>query len=202
MKKKSVIREWVEAILFAVILAFTIRAFVIQAFKIPSGSMKPTLQVGDHILVNKFIYGTNIPFTNTKILPFKKPQKGDIIVFIWPVDRKKDFIKRVVGIEGDKLEIIDKKLYINGSLLDSPNAVNSDDRIFPKDIQPRDNYGPVIIPQDSLFVMGDNRDESYDSRYWGVVNLKEVKGKAFIIYWSWDKFKHSPRWKRIGDLIY
>lgn len=202
MKEKSVIREWVEAILIAVILAFTIRAFVIQAFKIPSGSMKPTLQVGDHILVNKFIYGTNIPFTHMKILPFKKPQKGDIIVFIWPVDRKKDFIKRVVGIEGDKLEIIDKKLYINGSLLDIPNAVNSDDRIFPKDIQPRDNYGPMIIPQDSLFVMGDNRDESYDSRYWGVVNLKEVKGKAFIIYWSWDKFKHSPRWKRIGDLIH
>ncbi|MDY6854888.1 MAG: signal peptidase I [Thermodesulfobacteriota bacterium] len=202
MKEKSVVREWIEAILIAVVLAFTIRAFVIQAFKIPSGSMKPTLKVGDHILVNKFIYGIAIPFTHKKILPFKKPQKGDIIVFICPVDRKKDYIKRVVGIEGDKLEIVDKKLYINGLLFDIPNAVNSDERIFPKNTQPRDNYGPMIIPEDSLFVMGDNRDESYDSRYWGLVHLKEVKGKAFIIYWSWDKFKQRPRWKRIGDFIY
>ena len=201
MKEKSVVREWVEAILIAVILAFTIRAFVIQAFKIPSGSMTPTLLVGDHILVNKFIYGTTIPFTHKKIFPFKKPQKGDIIVFICPVDRKKDYIKRVVGIEGDKLEIVDKKLFINGSLFDIPNAVNTDETIFPKNTLARDNYGPVIIPEDSLFVMGDNRDESYDSRYWGFVHLKEIKGKAFIIYWSWDKFKHRPRWTRIGDLI-
>ena len=201
MRKKSVVREWIEAIVIAVILAFIIRSFVIQAFKIPSGSMEPTLLVGDHILVNKFIYGVRIPFTNIKFLPFKKPQQGDVIVFIYPVDRKKDFIKRVIGVEGDKVEIISKKVYINGSQLDSSFAVYNDDAILPKTVQPRDNYGPVVVPKDSLFVMGDNRDHSMDSRYWGFVRLSEVKGRAFIIYWSWDRFRHTLRWKRIGNLI-
>ena len=202
MKKKSVIREWVEAIVIAVVLALIIRAFVVQAFKIPSSSMEKTLLVGDHILVNKFIYGTKIPFTSTKILSFKKPQKGDIIVFVFPEDRKKDFIKRVVGVEGDRVEIIDKKVYINGSPNYCPFAVNDDETIIPGGIQPRDNYGPVVVPRDSLFVMGDNRDHSYDSRYWGFVKLEEVKGNAFIIYWSWNGLESSLRWKRIGSLIH
>lgn len=202
MRKKSVIREWVEAIAIAIVLALIIRTFVIQAFKIPSGSMEPTLLVGDHILVNKFTYGIRIPFTNIKIFPLKKPGRGDVIVFIYPVDTKKDFIKRVVGTEGDEVEIINKKVYINGSLFDSPFAVNKDDNIIPGDVQPRDSYGPVVIPKDSLFVMGDNRDHSYDSRYWGFVKLEEIKGKAFVIYWSWDKVRHRLRWKRIGDLIH
>ncbi|MFA4910927.1 MAG: signal peptidase I [Desulfobacteria bacterium] len=201
MKKKSVIREWVEAIVIAVVLALIIRAFVVQAFKIPSGSMEKTLLVGDHILVNKFIYGTKIPFTGIKILSFKKPQRGDIIVFVFPEDRKKDFIKRVVGVEGDRVEIINKKVYINGSLFDNPFAVNDDETIIPRGIQPRDNYGPVVVPKDSLFVMGDNRDHSYDSRYWGFVKLEEVKGNAFIIYWSWNGLESNLRWKRIGSLI-
>jgi len=202
MKKKSIIREWVEAILIAVVLALVIRTFVVQAFKIPSGSMEYTLLVGDHILVSKFIYGTRIPFTDIRILSFKKPQRGEVIVFIYPVDRKKDFIKRVVGTEGDKVEIIDKKVYINDSLFDSPFSVNNDKTIIPKDIQPRDNYGPIVVPKDSLFVMGDNRDHSYDSRYWGFVKLEDVKGKAFLIYWSWDGFKRGLRWRRIGDIIH
>jgi signal peptidase I len=202
MKKKSVIREWVEAIVIAVILALIIRTFVVQAFKIPSGSMETTLLVGDHILVNKFIYGTKIPFTSTKVLTFKKPQRGNIIVFIFPEDRKKDFIKRVVGVEGDRVEIINKKVYINGSLFNNPFAMNNDEIIIPKGIQPRDNYGPVVVPKDSLFVMGDNIDHSYDSRYWGFVKLEEVKGKAFIIYWSWNGLESNPRWGRIGSLIH
>lgn len=202
MEKKSVIREWVEAIVIAVILALIIRAFVVQAFKIPSGSMETTLLVGDHILVNKFIYGIKIPFTNIKILSFKKPQRGDVIVFIYPEDRKKDFIKRVVGVEGDRVEIINKKVYINGFLFNNPFAINDEKEVIPKGIQPRDNYGPVVVPKDSLFVMGDNRDHSYDSRYWGFVKLEEVKGNAFIIYWSWNGLKNSLRWGRIGSLIH
>ncbi|MEW6615733.1 MAG: signal peptidase I [Thermodesulfobacteriota bacterium] len=202
MKQKTIIREWVEAIVIAVILALTIRTFVVQAFKIPSGSMETTLLVGDHLLVNKFIYGIKIPFTSTRILTFNKPQRGDIIVFIYPEDRKKDFIKRVVGVEGDRVEIINKKVYINGSQFNNPFAMNSDDIIISKGIQPRDNYGPVVVPRDSLFVMGDNRDHSYDSRYWGFVKLEDVKGKAFIIYWSWDRLESSLRWGRIGNLIH
>lgn len=202
MKKKSVIREWAEAIAIAVVLALIIRTFVVQAFKIPSGSMEKTLLIGDHILVNKFIYGTKIPFTDIRILPLKSPQRGDVIVFIYPVDNKKDFIKRVVGTEGDRIEIIDKKVYINGALLDSPFALNDDDVIIPRGVQPRDNYGPAVVPEGSLFVMGDNRDHSYDSRYWGFVKLEGVKGKAFMIYWSWDRIRHSLRWKRVGDLIH
>ena len=202
MKKKSTIREWIEAIVVAVLLALFIRTFVVQAFKIPSGSMKPTLLVGDHILVNKFIYGIQIPFTQIKIFPFNKPKKGDIIVFTYPVDEEKDFIKRVIGVEGNKVEIVNKKVYVDGALFDGPFAVNNDERIIPGDIQPRDNYGPVTIPKDSVFVMGDNRDHSYDSRYWGFVKLQEVKGKAFIIYWSWDRLKHRLRWRRVGDLIH
>jgi len=201
MKKKSVIREWVEAIIIAVVLALIIRTFVVQAFKIPSGSMENTLLVGDHILVNKFIYGIKVPFTGIKILPFRKPQRGDIAVFIYPVDRKKDFIKRVIGVEGDRVEIINKKVYINGSIFESPYAINNDMNIIQKGIQPRDNFGPVIVPPKSLFVMGDNRDHSYDSRYWGFINLEEVKGKAFMIYWSWNRQKHNLRWRRICNLI-
>ena len=201
MKNKSVVREWIEAIVIAIVLAFIIRSFVVQAFKIPSGSMEPTLLVGDHILVNKFIYGTKIPFTSKKILQFKRPEHGDVIVFIYPVDRKKDFIKRVIAVEGDTVEIIDKKVYINGLPSDSAHAVHNDKTILPRALQPRDNYGPVPVPKGSLFVMGDNRDHSMDSRYWGFVRLEEVKGKAFVIYWSWDKLKHTLRWTRVGDLI-
>jgi len=202
MREKSVIREWVEAIAIAVVLALVIRTFAVQAFKIPSGSMESTLLIGDHILVNKFIYGIKIPFTSIRVLPIKKPQRGEVIVFIYPVDKKKDFIKRVVGIEGDTVEIQDKKVFINGSPAESPFAVNTDNDIMPGDVQPRDNYGPVVVPEDSLFVMGDNRDHSYDSRYWGFVNLEKIKGKAFMIYWSWNKLNHTLRWRRIGDLIH
>lgn len=201
MKNKSVLREWAEAIAVAIVLALIIRTFVVQAFKIPSGSMKPTLLVGDHILVNKFIYGIKIPFTNIKVFPFTSPKKSDVVVFTYPVDKEKDFIKRVIGVEGNTIEIKDKKVYVDGALYDGPFAVNSDENIIPGDIQPRDNYGPIVVPNDSLFVMGDNRDHSYDSRFWGFVKLEEVKGRAFIIYWSWDKFRHSLRWRRIADLI-
>ena len=200
-KKKSGLRENIEAILVAIVLALFIRTFVIQAFKIPSGSMKQTLLVGDHILVNKFIYGVKIPFLQTTIIPITNPKRGDIVVFKFPEDPSKDFIKRVIGVAGDKVEIRDKKVYVNNKLLDHDHGIHTDSYDLPASVQPRDNFGPVIVPPHKLFVMGDNRDQSYDSRFWGFVDLKAVKGKALMIYWSWDKNNFGVRWNRIGHLL-
>ncbi len=199
--KKSNLRENIEAITLAIILALFIRAFIIQAFKIPSGSMQNTLQIGDHILVNKFIYGVKLPFTSTTIIPYKNPQRGDIVVFKFRQEPKKDFIKRTIGIPGDVIEIRNKKVYVNKKRLEQDYAIYTDLHIIPKAIQPRDNFGPVTVPEDSIFVMGDNRDHSYDSRFWGFVDLKDVKGKAFIIYWSWDNDNFGVRWGRIGKIL-
>ena len=199
--KKNVIREYAEAIIIAILIALFIRTFVVQAFKIPSGSMKPTLLVGDHLLVNKFVYGVKIPFLRKTLIPVDNPERGDIVVFIYPVDRSKDFIKRVVGVAGDTLAIKNKRIYINGSPADDGHGVHTDSLIFPGSLQPRDNFGPVTVPSGHLFVMGDNRDESYDSRFWGFVELRDVLGKAFIIYWSWDRENSDVRWKRMGRLL-
>ena len=201
MKRKSVIREYIEAFVVAIVLALIIRTFVVQAFKIPSGSMEPTLLIGDHILVNKFIYGERIPFTDIKLFDFREPKKGEVIVFIYPKDESKDFIKRVIGVEGDRIEIKDKKLFINDTLHTDSYGAYKDNAIIPGHIQPRDNFGPVVVPEDSLFVMGDNRDRSADSRFWGFVHLNKVKGKAFLIYWSWGGFMRDIKWGRIGKLI-
>ena len=187
--KKSLLREYLEAAIIAIFLALFIRAFVIQAYKIPSGSMEPTLLVGDHILVNKFIYGIKAPLINKLVIPISKPKRGDIIVFIYPVDRKKDYIKRVIGLPGEQIEIIDRKIFINRKLFNGPFGVYSDG------LTRNNHFGPIIVPANGLFVMGDNRDHSYDSRYWGFVPLELVKGKAIIIYWSW------PHWKRFGHLL-
>lgn len=201
-KKKSSLRENIEAILVAVVLALFIRTFVVQAFKIPSGSMKNTLLIGDHILVNKFIYGIKLPFIGATLIPIKDPQREDIVVFEYPDDPSKDFIKRVIGVAGDRVEIRDKKVYVNNSMLDQDFAIFTDNRSLPG----RDNFGPVTVPEDSLFVMGDNRDNSHDSRFWGFVKLKAIKGKAFIIYWSWDGENQNSildyvRWGRMGQLL-
>ncbi|MEX1299169.1 MAG: signal peptidase I [Desulfotignum sp.] len=196
-KKKNAWRENIEAILIAVVIALFIRTFIVQAFKIPSGSMLETLQIGDHILVNKFIYGIKIPFTDGRVLiPIKKPQRGDIVVFKYPEDPSKDFIKRVVAVAGDTVSIVDKQLYVNGEpVTDEPYAMYSR---YPTHV---DNMRPVKVPENKLFVMGDNRDNSHDSRFWGFVDLSAVKGKAFMIYWSWDREKFGIRWQRIGDLL-
>jgi signal peptidase I len=194
-------RENIEAILVAVLIALFIRTFVVQAFKIPSGSMKPTLQIGDHILVNKFLYGIKIPYWRKTIIPIETPQRGDIIVFKYPIDPNKDFIKRVIGIGGDVIECRDKKLYVNDKLLNHDHGVFTDPHVIPGNIRPRDNFGPITVPENSLFVMGDNRDESFDSRFWGYVDLKAVNGKAFIIYWSWDKENFGVRWNRLGRIL-
>lgn len=201
-KKKSIIREYVEAIAIALILALFIRTFIVQAFKIPSGSMLPTLKIGDHLLVNKFIYGIKNPLNGALWISVSQPERKDVIVFEYPVDPSKDFIKRVIGLPGDQIEIKDKKVYLNGKPFRVDSAVFLDSRVIPGRLSPRDNYGPVTVPEKSLFVMGDNRDNSHDSRFWGFVEYEEVKGKAFILYWSWNSDKFSPRWSRIGDTIH
>ena len=202
IKKKSTFREYAEAIIVALVLALFIRTFVVQAFKIPSGSMEPTLEIGDHILVNKFIYGIKLPFTSISLLPLGNPKRGDVIVFIYPLDTSKDFIKRVVAVEGDTVKIVNKKLYINGAEVDDSRAVYKENTIFAAEIQKRDNFGPVTVPEGHLFVLGDNRDRSLDSRFWGFVPRKDVRGKAFMIYWSWNGQETTLRWKRIGQLVH
>jgi len=209
---KSGLRENIEAIVIAVLLALFIRTFVVQAFKIPSGSMKETLQIGDHILVNKFIYGVKLPWLGTTVIPISNPEREDIVVFRYPEDPDKDFIKRTVAVAGDTVTIRDKQLLVNGVPVSAAYAVYKDPRILPKAFQPRDNMDTVTVPPGKIFVMGDNRDHSYDSRFWGFVDVQEVKGKAFIIYWSWDREKFPGggqwvtwwrwvRWGRIGDII-
>lgn len=201
-KKKSTFREYAEAIVVALVLALLIRTFVVQAFKIPSGSMEPTLEIGDHILVNKFIYGIKIPFTHLSFGAWEQPQKGDVIVFIYPLEPEKDFIKRVIGVPGDTVKIVNKQLFINGVEANDPHAVYKEGTLLPGDIQKRDNFGPITVPPGKIFVLGDNRDRSLDSRFWGYVPLEDVKGKAFIIYWSWDRQETNVRWKRLGQLIH
>jgi signal peptidase I len=197
---KSIVREYAEAIGIALLLALFIRTYVVQAFKIPSGSMLPTLQVGDHILVNKFIYGTELPMLG-RVLPITSPQRGDVIVFIYPVDPSKDFIKRVIAVAGDEVQVRRKHVYINGMPWDDPYAYFGDGEERERGRSPRDNYGPVTIPPEHVFVMGDNRDRSYDSRFWGFVDLDQIKGKAFAIYWSWDGTERWVRWDRLGTVI-
>jgi signal peptidase I len=198
---RSRLRENVEAILVAVVIALFIRTFVVQAFKIPSGSMEDTLVIGDHLLVNKFIYGTKIPFTSTSVIKVRDPRRGDVIVFEYPEDPSKDFIKRVVGTPGDVVEGKDKKVYVNGTPYENPHEIHKEKEVIPKEMNPRDTFGPVTVPPDSYFVMGDNRDRSYDSRFWGFVKRDKIKGLAFIKYWSWDREKFRPRIGSIGNLI-
>jgi signal peptidase I len=206
VKRKSLVREYSEAIIIAVLLALFIRAFIVQAFKIPSGSMEPTLLVGDHILVNKFIYGIRVPIVNNEIIPIKSPKQFDIVVFQYPNDRSKDYIKRVIGLPLQKVQVINKKIYINDQPLNDPYGYFDDPNVLPGT---RDNFGPVVVPSHSYFVMGDNRDHSYDSRFWGFVDHGDLVGEAFIIYWSWRQegnFSMEPsesyiRWNRFGKLL-
>jgi len=201
-KIKSKVHEYAEAIIIAILIAVVVRTFIVQAYKIPSRSMVPTLLVGDHLLVNKFIYGVKVPFFRKTIIPITDPQRGDIVVFIYPNDRDKDYIKRVIGVSGDRIEIKNKIILLNGKQYSDAFGIYSDNITYPASMQPRDNFGPVTVPPNSLFVMGDNRDESADSRFWGFVDLKDVEGKAFIIYWSWNREENNLRWQRFGRILH
>ena len=168
------------------LLPYGIRTFIVQAYKISSGAMKPTLLVGDHILVDK-----------TAALADRIDRK-DIVVFTFPVDPSKDIVKRIIGLPGDSIEIRDKALYINGELFKEEYVTHRDPNIFPAFTNSRDNLGPIKVPPNHVFVLGDNRDESFDSRFWGFVEVGELKGRVTSIYWSWDKENLSARWERIG----
>jgi len=185
-QRKSVFREWVESIIVAFILAMVIRTFVIQAFKIPTGSMRPTLLEGDLILVNKLIYGAKVPFTDIRLPAFRQLKRGDVVVFIYPEDHKKDFIKRLVALPGEKIEIKNGTIYVDGKPLLDPNFsqrfyYNRGD--FAKEGE------EIIVPPESFFVLGDNSASSRDSRYWGFVPQKNILGKAILIYWPPNRIR-------------
>jgi signal peptidase I len=233
MLKHNPVREWVELVVSIVVVVFFIRLAVVEAFRIPTSSMEDTMLVGDFLLVNKFVYGVRspdwigVPFTRMGFfVPFfrmpsiKEPEPGDVIVFRYPRDPNLSYIKRLIAVEGQTVEIRDKQVYIDGAPFDNPPhskfissltmpAGSIDPQIYPTNLTRRnkDNYGPVTVPEGQLFVMGDNRDNSQDSRYWGFLPREKVIGKALVIYFSWDKFMpfnklHKKiRWDRIGNLI-
>ena len=183
-KHKSTVVEYVEAIVWALVLTLLLRAFVIQAFRIPSESMVPTLLVGDFLFVNKFEYGPKIPFTHIRLKGLRPPRRGDVIVFQWPVNPSKDFIKRCMGTPGHTLEVRDKRVIVDGDTLVEPYAVHIDPAYHPRGYDVRDYFGPITVKPNELFMMGDNRDNSNDSRFWGPVKMDLVKGRAMFIYFS------------------
>ncbi len=181
---------WVVAsLIIQPIFAAGFKEHVIQAYKIPAGSMLPTLQIGDMILANKTIYN------------FQEPKRGDVVVFEFPKDPSIDYIKRIVAIGGDTVEIINKKLYLNGVQQKEISVINTSNKMFSSTVNPRDNLGPITVPQNAIFLLGDNRDNSYDSRFWGPVNQNKIKGKAICLYWSWNSMDSKIRWNRIGKTI-
>jgi signal peptidase I len=190
--KKSTLREYFESIVIAVILAFFIRTFIVQAFKIPTGSMEENLLIGDHLLVNKFMFASTASSFERMVLPIGTISRGDVVVFKYPVEPERDFIKRVIGLPGETLEVREKKVYVNGSPLDEPYAHYTQPASSPSEFHEvtsfdvRERYGPVTVPPEQYFVMGDNRDNSQDSRYWGFLPRGHIKGKALLIYWSYE----------------
>ncbi len=215
--KKSTLREYFESIVIAVILALFIRTFVVQAFKIPTGSMENNLLIGDHLLVNKFVFGPTASGVERRVLPITDIRRGDVVVFKYPEDPERDFIKRVIGLPGETLELRHKRVYINGRGLDEPyvhflqppsDAGPGDADYTPYDV--RENYGPVTVPPDHYFMMGDNRDNSQDSRYWGFLPRAFIKGKALMVYWSFESDENGgtgniltgTRWRRILHQIH
>lgn len=194
--RKSTFREYYEALLIAIIFVNFARIFVFQAFKIPTGSMEDNLKIGDHIIVNKFIYGADGPLS--ALFPMRDVERGDVVVFRYPLQPDTDFVKRVVGMPGDTVTIRDKRVLINGRLLEEPYVLYDDLRVYPNQeflpepYRSRDQFGPFVVPQGEYFAMGDNRDRSSDSRYWGTVPRSLIKGRAFMVYWSFDQEPPPP----------
>jgi signal peptidase I len=194
-RKKSLVREYSEIIVLAVGLALFVRTFFIQAFRIPSESMEDTLLVGDFLFANKLLYGPKLPLIDARLPAIRGPKPGDIIIFKYPQDPKVDYIKRCVAVEGQKVELIDDQLYVDDVL---------QEEVFTKYVfgsRPDRHFGPFTVPEGHVFMMGDNRDNSADSRAWGPLDKKLISGKAMFIYFSWNPRSHSVRFSRIGDLI-
>jgi signal peptidase I len=185
--QKSTVREYFESIVVAVILALFIRTFVVQAFKIPTGSMEPNLLVGDHLLVNKFVFSPAASGVERTLLPMRPIVRGDVVVFKYPEDPERDFIKRIIGLPGETIEVRGAQVLVNGTALTEPYAhylLPHDPNAAANDGDPREQFGPVTVPNRHYFAMGDNRDNSQDSRYWGFLPAHFVKGRALMIYWS------------------
>ena len=198
------IKEYGKSLLIAGLIVPFVRSFVVEAFAIPSGSMEPTLLVGDYLLVNRLSYVVKAPFTNTVLFDIGDPKPGDTVVFRFPLDHSKDFIKRVVAKGGDTVEIRDKIVYVNGQRNSNGSARFTSVRDISGFLSPRDNIGPIIVPPDSYFVMGDNRDNSFDNRFWGFVRRDDLIGKAEVVYFSRDRSAdplRGVRWERVGHLI-
>jgi signal peptidase I len=208
--RKSTVREYFESIVIAVILALFVRTWVVQAFKIPTGSMENNLLIGDHLLVNKFVFGPSSSSLERALLPMRDIRRSDIVVFKYPDEPERDFIKRVIGLPGDTVELRAKKVYINGQPLDEPyvhflTPASEGGEFTSADV--RERYGPVTVPANQYFVMGDNRDNSQDSRYWGFLPRDHVKGKALMIYWSYEgsdlgSLFTKVRWDRLLHQIH
>ncbi len=204
-KPKSKLRQYGESIFVALVIALVLKSLVFATYAIPSGSMEPTLLVGDYLIANRLSYVVKVPLTDIVVFTLGEPDRGDIIIFRYPEDRSKDFVKRVIAKGGDIVEIRDKALFVNNQWVDTPAAHFIDRRVIPGSVSPRDNFGPVTVPKDSYFAMGDNRDNSADSRFWGFLKKEDLVGKAEIIYFSRDANVHSPlksvRWYRLGSLV-
>jgi len=201
-------KEWIEPIVIAFVLAMLIRSFIMAPFKIPSGSMEDTLLVGDQLMALKFIYGIRIPFANKFMVRYRDPKPGEVIVFKFPKDPSKDFIKRCIAVGGQTIEIRDKEVYVDGVRQKLPeHSKFIDNQILPGNLGPRDNYPPKKVPEGHMFMMGDNRDNSNDSRFWDYVPYENIIGKAVIIWWSWNHDAplydviHRIRWSRYFSLI-
>jgi signal peptidase I len=205
--RKSTLREYFESIVIAVILALFIRTFVVQAFKIPTGSMENNLLIGDHLLVNKFVFGPSATGLERAVLPLGTIKRRDVVVFKYPEEPERDFIKRVIGLPGETVELRQKKVYINGSPLDepyvhfleAPGTHSAETEITSVDL--RERFGPVTVPPNQYFVMGDNRDNSQDSRYWGFLPRDYVKGKALVIYWSYESDREDYEATGAADTV-
>ena len=201
--KKSAVREYFEALVIAVVLALFVRTWVFQAFKIPTGSMEPNLLIGDHLIVNKMIFAPAVTPIDRALLPRRDIVRGDVVVFKYPEEPTRDFIKRVIGVPGDQLELRRKKMYVNGKAIDEPYA----HFIVPlspeggRSTDLREEYGPVTVPAGQFFVMGDNRDNSQDSRYWGFLPATYVKGKALFIYFSVGTGIGDIQWSRLLNRV-
>ena len=206
--RKSTAREYFEAIATAVILALFVRTWAVQAFKIPTGSMENNLLIGDHLLVNKFVYGPTLSRLEEKILPIDEIQRLDVVVFKYPEEPERDFIKRVIGLPGETVELRNKKVFINGKALDEPYVqfLEPPDSAPPgtadfTDFDVRTQYGPVTVPANHYFMMGDNRDNSQDSRYWGFLPREYVKGKALMVYWSYEADREDYQQSGLGEQV-
>jgi len=207
-KRGESLREWVKTAVISLAIIITFRGVVAQAYQIPSGSMEKTLLVGDFLYINKMLYGSEIDigfgghrFFYHRFPAFRQPKPGDVIVFRYPPNPSQDFIKRCVAVAGQTIEIKDKVLYVDGERRNEPFAQHDDPRVFPRELSARDNFGPYTVPDGNIFMMGDNRDNSLDSRFWGPLPLDNVKGKAMFLYWSWDGDRFRPRLNRLFHAV-